>query len=182
MGKTPKEFPDERFDASQEIRHERELEKRKAAELIEQYLNRSGKDYIKDLRGLKYFFDYVRQLPWPMVLDIGSGSTKGINDIEKSSIGEGLFFEATSLHADRREVDEHLGMDYLHITSAEVLRGSKRKPIRDSTYGAVLALYALGWSHGPDLVMHRINDILIPGEYLKATSAELRGVLPPGDL
>lgn len=159
-----KHSPERQYIASQ-IRSFREKERSGALE--KKWLNRTGTDYIYELRGLKHLFDYVRTLPSHKVLDIGAGTTKGIADIANSNFGRDLQFEATVLYRNQKEIEKNLGKNKTHSTSAEVLRGSLSNPMNSESYGAILSVMSITYTKDPEKVIKRINDLLIPGGVFK---------------
>src|SRR3989344_1408929 len=113
-------------------------------------IDRSGFQYVKVRAGVKELFAYIKTLPSKTVLDIGAGTTHGITDISHSSFGTDIDFEATVL-SSVPQIEEHLGREKTHITSAEVLRG-----IPGNSIGCVLSVFSLTYSHAPELVIeHR---------------------------
>src|ERR1700690_2896363 len=80
-------------------------------------------EYLYYFNGLSRIFDYARNLnEQRRVLDIGAGTTKGISEIAKRPLGKGLNFEATVL-TRHSEIEDKLGFEKTHITSAETLKG-----------------------------------------------------------
>ena len=106
-------------------------------------------------------FNYVRRLPSSTVLDIGAGTTKGISDIAKSKMGEGLTFKGTVL-TNKSEVAENLGKENVYHTPVELLRG-----VSDSSIGAVIAVLSAAYSDEPELAVSAIDRVLVPGGAFK---------------
>lgn len=126
---------------------------------------RTGGEYIGDLLGVQYLFNYVRTLGTSnTILDVGSGTTNGIYDLAISSFGEGLQFEATVINRISFLVSLNLGNDRTHTTSVEVLNG-----IPDTSMGGVLGVSSVGYSDEPSLAVGSINRVLVPGGAFKGT-------------
>ena len=134
--------------------------------------DRGGGDYIHCFKGLRRFLDYTRAVPGSnLVLDIGAGITRGVNDLSKSEKGRNLKFMATGLvskirgQGDNRykRVDNSLGSANLRLTSGEILRG-----IADNSVAGVMALFSIAYSACPEMVIDRINQVLVPGGVIKA--------------
>jgi SAM-dependent methyltransferase len=155
----------ERKLSALQIKNFRNQEKNE--ELDEKWLDRSGKDYLYELKGLKHLFDYVRSLPSHKVLDIGAGTTKGISEIAKSNFGVGLDFEATVLFRNQKELEKNLGKTKTHSTSSETIKGLRKNPIEDESYGAILSLMSVTYTKDPETVVKRINELLVPGGVFK---------------
>lgn len=149
----------ERNDAARKIRNARTIERTGDPYKI----NRTGWQYIKELGGVQHLFDYVKTLKSQTVLDIGAGTTQASSDLQESSLGFGLHFEATVLR-NRPEIEKNLGKEHVHITSAEVLRG-----IPDASVGCVIAVFSVGYSDAPGLVAESIDRVLVPGGAVKIT-------------
>lgn len=121
---------------------------------------RSDLDYKRNLEGVFCLFNYLKCLKGSAtVLDIGAGRAEGVDSLAQT-YGIGLTFQATGL-IKRKNVNPNMSRDY-RITSAEVLRG-----IPDNSIAGVMSVYSVTYSHAPDMVMKRINDILIPGGVFK---------------
>jgi SAM-dependent methyltransferase len=138
-------------------------------------IDRNGAEYEYDLQGLSRTFDYVRELPSNIVLDIGSGITQGIVDLSKRDIGKGLDFEATVLSPMLVRKAGLRGEIPLHATCVESLRG-----IADQSIGCVLGLFSVHHSNSTKVAMQSINRVLVPGGVLKMRAwrtEELAGIL-----
>ncbi len=125
--------------------------------------NRSGALYIDGLEGLANLFRYVKDnVSSKVVLDIGTGSSRGISRISRSTIGEGLEFKATALtiHPD---TEKNLGLKNITLTSSETLRGFETNSI-----GCILGLFSIAYSADMPSTVARINQILVPGGVIKA--------------
>lgn len=127
-------------------------------------IDRRGELYLAKLEGLECFFHYLKQFKKSnIVYDIGAGLTRGISEISRMDMAEGLNFLATGL--DRpKEVQSWLGNSRYRITSAEILRG-----IADQSVAGIIALHSIVYSKAPTMVINRINQVLIPGGAIKAT-------------
>jgi len=125
-------------------------------------MNRSGRDYIENLDGVKHLFSYIRKLSSNTILDIGAGTTRGIADISKSILGQQLHFEATVLTHKATEANM-LGKEDVHVTSAEMLRG-----IPDNSVGGIISVQSLRYSKAPMLAAQSIDRVLVPGGVFKA--------------
>lgn len=153
---------EERKAIASQLKQMRLLEKSKAYK--EEAWSREIEDYLFCFNGLSGLFKYAKELNnGNRVLDLGSGTTKGISQISKSRLGEGLEFEATVL-TNRPEVEENLGLKKTHITSAETLKG-----IKDNSVSVILALNSLAYSATPHIAIERIDKVLVPGGVIKAT-------------
>lgn len=120
-------------------------------------------DYLLRLGGLSNFFDYLRKLDGHgLVLDIGAGTTRGISQLEKSSLGSGLSFEAVALSYSPL-IKENLGLEKTHITSAESLKGVKNESV-----AGVISLFGISYCTRPDLAVYSIDRVLLPGGVIKA--------------
>lgn len=127
-------------------------------------MNRNGYEYLYQLKGLESFLNYVRDLSGSRILlDIGAGTTRGINDISKTSLGLDLDFKATGLFANP-EVEQFLGKKNYTITSAETLRG-----IGANSIAGILAVNSIAYSQSPETVAKRLDQILIPGGAIKGS-------------
>jgi len=108
-------------------------------------------------------FDYLRKLDGHgLVLDIGAGTTRGISQLEKSSLGSGLSFEAVALSYSPL-IKENLGLEKTHITSAESLKGVKNESV-----AGVISLFGISYCTRPDLAVYSIDRVLLPGGVIKA--------------
>lgn len=134
--------------------------------------NRGAFEYLQKLFGLEHFFQHVKQIGYPKVLDIGTGSGRAIKELSCSSVAAGIDFETTVLTSDPRTF-ENLPRNKVHITSAESLRG-----ISNESVGGVIAVYSVGYSETPSLVAASINRVLAPSGVFKgifASHPESRG-------
>jgi SAM-dependent methyltransferase len=126
--------------------------------------NRNMLEYFREFNGLSKLFRYVHQLDTGgLVLDIGAGTTRGIAEIAKSKLGEGLNFKATVLTRNPK-IANGLGFENTHITSAAVLRG-----IDYHSVSAVLSLNGVAYTVETPVVAKRIDQVLVPGGVIKAT-------------
>lgn len=120
-------------------------------------------EYIKWLGGISIFLRYAEQLDGQrLVLDIGSGTNKGITEIARSKLGRNLNFVGTNLS----RVPESLGnTDPVRTvrTSAEVLRG-----IEDESVNGIIALASIAYSDSPSMVASSLNRVLAPGGVIKS--------------
>ena len=124
---------------------------------------RDAEQLIIALGGVEHMFNQVRTLPSNVILDIGGGTTIGINEIAESSLGHGLDFHATVLtHKD--EIQRHLGRARTHHTPVETLR-----KIPSNSVGGIIGTYSIGYSPAPELAVLSIDRVLVPGGVLKAT-------------
>ncbi len=128
--------------------------------------DRNIEEYSNLLDGLQHSLLYAKNLPNSnIILDIGAGNTRGIFEIATSLLGEGISCEATVL-VKHKESSRFLGLfgkEKIHITSAEVLRG-----IENDSIAGVLALYSIAYSAAPELVIRRIDEVLVKGGFIKA--------------
>lgn len=123
--------------------------------------NRDAYFYFECLKGYRYFLDYVRQLPKPVVLDIGAGTTKAIAEIAKSRIGKGLQFLATTLRRNP-EIALNLGFKHTRITTIEVLRG-----VPSGSVGGIFSVFSLPYVVDPKLALESIDRVLCSGGVIK---------------
>lgn len=126
--------------------------------------DRNKLEYLREFNGLSNVFKYVRQLDaGGLVLDVGAGTTRGIGEISKSKLGEGLNFKATVLtrHSD---IANNLGFENTHITSAAVLRGTDYHSV-----SAIISLNGLAYTVESPVVARKIDQVLVPGGVIKAT-------------
>lgn len=131
---------------------------------LEEEWDRNKLEYLKAFNGLSHLFRHTHQLgAGSLVLDIGAGTTKGIGEIAKSKLGEGLNFNATVLTRSSK-IAEGLGFERTHITSAAVLRG-----VDYHSVSAVLSLNGLAYTVESPVVARKIDQILVPGGVIKAT-------------
>lgn len=132
--------------------------------LTEWHQNRSGRQYTEELCGIAHDLEYVRrELSCNTVLDIGTGTSRGIAQIKKSHYGHNLKFLATSLNLSP-EFSANLGKEAISLTTAEVLRGFKEESV-----GMIIAIHSLSYCVRPDLVINRLNEVLVPGGIIKAS-------------
>ena len=125
--------------------------------------NSNSADYLLRLGGLSNFFGYLRVLDeHGLVLDIGAGTTRGISQLEKGSLGSGLSFEAVTLSYNS-SIKENLGLEKTHITSAENLKG-----VKDKSVAGVISLFGISYCTRPDLAIYSIDRVLLPGGVIKA--------------
>lgn len=126
--------------------------------------NRGASEYVSGFLGLQHFFDYVRTLPrGTTVLDLGAGLSIGTQELSSSVIGKDLSFISVGLTRDFR-VNDYIGSDKYKITSAEKLRGIANESVK-----GIIALHSIAYSEAPEMVIDRINKVLIPGGVIKAT-------------
>ena len=119
-------------------------------------------DYIDAFEGLHQYFDYVRSLKaGGKVLDIGSGTTRGISQIADTKLGDQINFTATTLGKVKGSVES----DKVRVvqTSAEALRG-----IDSGSISGILGLNSIGYSAAPQLVVDRMDQVLVAGGVIKA--------------
>lgn len=119
--------------------------------------------YRHSFKGLGATFDHVRGLESKVVLDIGTGTSRGISEMSKSEYGKGLEFKGTSVTALLPEFDKYLGRENITITSAESLQG-----IENNSIGCVLALHSMSYTAEPQYVVARLNEVLVEGGVVKA--------------
>lgn len=147
----------ERNDAARKIRSARTAER----EGDPYNINRTGWRYLQQLAGAQHLFDYVKSLKSQTVLDIGAGTTLASSELQQSQLGHDLHFEATVLR-NRPEIENNLGEERVHITSAEVLRG-----VPDESVGCVIAVFSVDYSDAPGLVAGSIDRVLVAGGAVK---------------
>jgi len=130
-------------------------------------LERTLVGYIGNLRGLKHLLEYLRQqtsnLKSNTILDVGAGLTIAISELERLPLGKGFNFLATVLKG-HPEIEVHLGMERVHITSVERLRG-----VRNKSIACVLGVFSIAYSASPRLAIQQIDRVLVPGGILKAS-------------
>jgi len=124
-------------------------------------MDRPAKNYLMQLMGLQHFFNYVGNLSAPVMVDVGSGTTRGMADFKRSQLWPQVRFQATVL-SYQPEIATLLGWKDTHITSAEVMR-----PYGPETVGGFLGLFSLFYSQAPDLVAQTLWKLLIPGGVVK---------------
>lgn len=125
--------------------------------------SRTGDEYIHFLGGLQATADYARGLSGKKWLDIGAGTTQGVNELSKTSLAEGLQVEATVLHRGT-EVEQYLGRAKTHITPAETLR-----QIPDASVSLVTALNSVAYSVAPRMTVSSIDRVLEEGGVFQGT-------------
>lgn len=154
-----KDNQEARKKVKQQIRATREYERKwRGIRGMAYDVNRSEGSYMIALKGFSKLFDYLKTRKITKVLDIGAGTGRAIDEISKSEEGQGLDFVGTTLAKNpKRESSQKI-----HITSAEVLRG-----IPSNSFGAVLAVFSVGYSDAPKLVAEQIDRILVPGGVFK---------------
>ncbi len=123
--------------------------------------DRDGKGYVQIFRGLEETFNYVSGLRSKVVLDIGAGNTKGIAELSRDY--QWLDFRATVLTLPRDVGTMHY-RGCITVTSAECLRGVPAESV-----GGILALNSIAYSRDPELVVSRLDDVLVPSGVIKAT-------------
>ncbi len=147
---------------AKQIRQMRALERN--GSYREEEWDRDKMGYLWAFNGLDQLFDYVRQLDsGGLVLDIGAGTTKGIAEIAKSKLGQGLNFKATVLFRNPK-IENGLGFKNTHITSAAVLRG-----VDSNSVSAILSLNAIAYTVGLPTVARKLDQVLVPGGVIKTT-------------
>jgi ubiquinone/menaquinone biosynthesis C-methylase UbiE len=119
--------------------------------------DRGAKEYEQFLAGLDATLEYARSLSKKKWLDIGAGITKGIFELSQTTKADGLSVEATVLHRSE-QVQQYLGNEKTHITSAEVLRG-----ISDASISLVTAVNSVAYSDAPELAVASIDRVLEQG-------------------
>lgn len=124
-------------------------------------VDRDGKGYETIFRGLVETFSYVSGLRSKIVLDVGAGNTRGIAEL--SRYYPYLDFRATVLTMPRNSETMHYP-ECIRVTSAESLRG-----VAAESVGGILALNSIAYSRGPELVVGRLDDVLVPSGVIKAT-------------
>jgi SAM-dependent methyltransferase len=157
-----REVEESRAAIAEQIRLVRYIEQK--GDYREEEWNRGMLEYFRELNGLSQLFGYVYQLAaGGLVLDIGAGTTRGIGEIAKSKLGEGLNFKATVLTRDPR-IENNLGFENTHITSAAALRGTAYHSV-----SAVLSLNGIAYTVDSLMVARKIDQVLVPGGVIKAT-------------
>lgn len=130
------------------------------------YRNRSGQEYIRQLMGLAGYLNYAKTIaPDKTVLDLGTGSGRGLKEIWLSPFGQGLNFKGTGIIQDEA-AKTNLGKENYIVTSAPNLTN-----IPDSSVSAIICLNgdinALMSTKFMGVVARRIDEVLIPGGALK---------------
>lgn len=142
-----------------------QIERVRKLELTNPYTNNRGDVwYIQMLQGYKHLFNYLRNAfegSESTVLDVGAGTTRAVKEIEGSSWGKGLRFEATVLDMDQ-VIEGNLPEDRIHVTPVEELSG-----IADKSMAAILSVFSVGYSDVPDLAVESIDRVLMPGGVFK---------------
>lgn len=126
--------------------------------------NRDAVDYILDLGGLQELFKHVKKIGTPNVLDVGAGTTAGVNGLAKSEFGKEINFYATVLTNDER-INENLGLDRTAITSIESFRAGK---IPKEGYGAVISDQAITYTDKAELAVKSLKKLLVTKGVFKA--------------
>jgi hypothetical protein len=153
----------DRDAVARQIREGREHDKQKKWKDI-----RNGAMYSYTLRGVSETFEQVRSFGQSkVILDIGTGSSKGIQEIAQSPFAEGLSFKATSL-TQHEEHGVHLPKKDIILTSAEVLRG-----VRPASIGCILAVRSIGYTERPTQLIARLDQVLAEGGFIKAVFPSL---------
>ena len=124
-------------------------------------VDRDGKGYAQIFRGMSETFDYVSGLRSKVVLDVGAGNTRGIAELSRDY--PWLDFRATVLTLPR-DIETMHYRGCITVTSAECLRG-----IPVESVGGILALNSIAYSREPELVVGRLDDVLVPSGVIKAT-------------
>ncbi len=175
--KSLEKFFNPRNTAARKIKRIRRKEYKQGLDLYQQ--ERSGIHYLKWLGGLQGTFRYAQGLPSNLVVDIGAGSTRGIKSISEQKFAKKFKFKATVLSINtvnvsqpdvdnlystnlKEKIDENLGLENVHITSAEALR-----PFANNSTAIVLSLYSLPYCGSPELAVQNIDRILVPGGIFK---------------
>lgn len=127
-------------------------------------MDRGGTTYIEQLLGMEYLLDYLQTLQGPpVILDIGSGTTRGAHELGLMTNTFGFDMHATVLTPPMPTGKKLLNPEKVRVTSAEYLEGFENNSVR-----GVLALASIMYSAVPQLAIRRINQILVPGGALKA--------------
>lgn len=150
----------ERNSVAEQIRFTRNLERQ--SRYTDNDWGRNMEEYLTIFNGLSNLLKHVRRSGGNLVLDVGSGTTKGISEVAKSKLGEGLDFRATVLKR-HQAIGNNLGYDKTFITATETLKG-----VKDSSVGLVLALNSIAYSASPRITIRSIDRVLVPGGVLKA--------------
>jgi ubiquinone/menaquinone biosynthesis C-methylase UbiE len=123
---------------------------------------RDARDYLEDLGGLKYAFDYIRSLPTNTVLDVGTGQGIALKGLKASSISRDLKLIGTAVKMNSG-LSKNLGQGEYKITPIETLKG-----IPDQSCGGVISVFGGPmYSEQPRIVAESINRVLVNGGLTK---------------
>lgn len=155
--------PTERSAAAWQIRRVKsELERIRIPQRGDNW-DRDIIDYIDALGGITSFLNYAEGLGnQQTILDIGSGSFRGITQISRIKAAENLNFVGTTL-SRTEDIEKDTGSVKVRITSAEILRG-----IENESINGILAVSSIAYSKAPSLVASNIDRVLVPGGVLKS--------------
>ncbi len=153
-------FADDRKSVAKQVRKARELEMEKE----EPYkMNRSGKEYLYGIGGLKNLFEYLRSLPSHKILDVGTGNGNAINKISKMPISADLDFEITALH-NSPELRRNFQIGKVHIATIETL-----ERIEQASFAGIIGAISVAYSDSPILAVRKVDQVLTPGGVFKST-------------
>ena len=154
---------EERNAAAAQILKIRSHERQRNPEHIDGW-QRDLIEYFKYIGGLSSYLEYLGKLGNQMnVLDIGSGTNKGITELARTRLGRSYNFIATNLSRVPGSIDDTKPVKIIH-TSAEVLRG-----IEDKSINGIIAIASIAYSEAPTLVASSFDRVLVPGGAIKAS-------------
>jgi len=128
-------------------------------------LERTGKEYMYEMGGLKSLFKYIRSLDSNIVLDVGAGKGTASYRLKKMPIASGLDLHVTVLR-NSAEISKYIPQEKIHVTDIETLRGLKPLSV-----GGIIASSSIAYSVLPEAAAKRIDEVLISGGVVKATFA-----------
>lgn len=156
-----KMFAHERVKIATQIKEARKSERKNDKESYS--IEKSGKECLYRLGGLKCLFEYLRTLPSNKILDVGVGAGHGSSVLSKMNISKGLDFEVTALR-NIPELQKNFPREKIHITGVETLNG-----IQNESLAGVIGVNSIGYSDHPALAAKKIDQVLITGGVIKAT-------------
>lgn len=125
--------------------------------------NRSLTRYLYYLQGLGATLNYIRRLPSPCLVDLGSGTGRAIKELSTAEIGRDLTIIGTG-------IAWHKYIEYPHyrITPAECMRGFK-----PSSVGGFISVFGpTHYSYYLKVVLDNLDRVLIPGGVMKLVMME----------
>lgn len=125
---------------------------------------RDGDAYLRTLSGLDATIAYLQSRGLPRrVLDVGTGTGLGINDLTGTVFADGWDIHATGLLRKNLIPDLSPRIKF-HVTAGEFLKG-----IPDASTSCTLALNSVAYSQTPELVVANLDRVTVPGGVVKAT-------------
>lgn len=129
-------------------------------------VNRDPDGYYNLLGGLDKTLEVVNNSEITVVLDVGAGTTRAINQIKNAFKDKlkNLVFKATILTRDP-EIENELGFTNTILALAENL-----KKIPEKSVGLILSVWSITYSASPEKVFQSFDRVLAPGGIIKAFS------------